>query len=152
MGTVLRYHLLGPIEVVRDSRPVELGAPKQRTVLAVLLLGAGRVVSTDRIVETVWGENAPPSVQAGVQAYISNLRRLLRDDTRATSPIVRRAPGYVIEVEPDEPDLTAFLRDADAAQAALDAGDWAAAAAAAEQGLARWRGPLIAEHARGARR
>ena len=90
----LRYRLLGPLDVVRPAAvngeaaqpsddPIELGSPKQRAVLAVLLLQRGRVVSSDRLIDAVWGDDAPPSALASLQAYISNLRRALRDGARA---------------------------------------------------------------------
>jgi len=147
MGPVARYHLLGPVEVVRDGRPVDLGGPKQRAVLAVLLLEAGRVVSTDRLMDAVWGDDHPPSAAASLQAYVSNLRRVLRDDERATSPIVRRMPGYLIDVPSSDIDVAGFVAACDAAQTAVDAADWARAVEAAGHALELWRGPLLEEHA-----
>ncbi len=147
MAPVTTYRLLGSVEVERDGRLVELGGPKQRAVLAVLLLDAGRVVSTDRLVDAVWGDDQPPSVTASLQAQISNLRRLLRDGTRATSPIVRRTPGYLIEVADGDLDVAQFRAACERAQSAVDSADWARAVSAAEQALDLWRGPLLAEYA-----
>ena len=78
----MRYQLLGPLSVVRradHSQVVELGSPKQRMVLALLLLNRGTVVSIDRLSDAIWGEDAPPSATSSLQAYISNLRRALRN-------------------------------------------------------------------------
>lgn len=141
------YRLLGPVEVVRDGRPVELGPPKQRAVLAVLLLDAGRVVSTDRLIDAVWGDDHPPSVTASLQAYISNLRRLLRDDERATSPIVRQPPGYLVDVATEDLDVTRFIAGCETVQAAVIAAEWTEAVDEAERALALWRGPVLVEHA-----
>ncbi|MBL7522856.1 winged helix-turn-helix domain-containing protein, partial [Frankia sp. CNm7] len=141
------YRLFGPIEVVRDGRPVALGGPKQRAVLAALLLDAGRVVSVDRLADAVWGDEHPPSMLSSLHAHISNLRRLLRDDERATSPIVRRNPGYVADVAPDDLDLRLFERECDRARAAADAADWPATVEAADRAVALRRGPLLAEFA-----
>ncbi|MBX6389715.1 MAG: AAA family ATPase [Frankia sp.] len=141
------YRLFGPVEVIRDGRPVQLGGPKQRAVLAALLLDAGRVVSIDRLADAVWGDEHPPSMLSSLHAHISNLRRLLRDDERATSPIVRRTPGYVADVPPSDIDLRLFEGECDRAQAAVDAGDWPAAVLAAERAEALRRGPLLAEFA-----
>ena len=93
----MEYRILGPLEAVRDGRPVDLGSPKQRAVLASLVLETGRVVPTERLVDQVWGDDPPGNVAASLQAYVSNLRRLLRDDT-ATAPIVRQLPGYRLDV------------------------------------------------------
>ncbi|MDT3445204.1 BTAD domain-containing putative transcriptional regulator [Pseudofrankia sp. BMG5.37] len=148
MRGVPLYRLFGPVEVVREGRPVALGGPKPRAVLAALLLDAGRVVSVDRLADAVWGDEHPPSMLSSLHAHISNLRRLLRDDERATSPIVRRNPGYVADVAADEIDLRLFERECDRARAAADAGDWPATVEAAERAAAlRRRGPLLAEFA-----
>ncbi|TQS42251.1 BTAD domain-containing putative transcriptional regulator [Cryptosporangium phraense] len=141
----VEYRVLGPLEVDRNGTALDLGAPKQRTVLAMLLLDAGRVVSADRLLDAVWGDDHPPSAVASLQAYISNLRRILRDGNAVTSPIVRRVPGYLLDVHPDQIDLTLFRADADAAQAFVRAGEWTAAAEAAERALGRWRGEVLAE-------
>ena len=142
---MLDFAVLGPLAVSRDGRPVPLGPPKQRAVLAALLLDAGRVVSTDRLVDTVWGDDAPGSVLSSLQAYVSNLRRLLRDDERATSPLVRQRPGYRCDVRPDQTDVGRFESLADAAEAALAARDWVSAADSADAALGLWRGPLLAD-------
>ncbi|ONH29545.1 transcriptional regulator [Pseudofrankia asymbiotica] len=139
--------MFGPVEVVRDGRPVVLGGPKQRAVLAALLLDAGRVVSVDRLADAVWGDEHPPSMLSSLHAHISNLRRLLRDDERATSPIVRRNPGYVADVAAADLDLRLFEWECDRARAAADAADWPAAVEAADRGAALRRGPLLAEFA-----
>jgi DNA-binding SARP family transcriptional activator len=73
----VQFEILGPLQVLDEGRPVVLGRPKQRAVLAILLLDAGRVVSLDRLVEELWGRQAPPQALASVQAYVSHLRRLL---------------------------------------------------------------------------
>ena len=141
------YRLLGPLTVIRDdgaeSRAVDLGTPKQRAVLALLLLNRGRVVSTDRLIDAVWGSEAPAGVLAGLQAYVSNLRRLLRDGPGAPPPILRRAPGYVIEVPAEQVDVAAFADAALAARAAIGSEAWSDAAAHAERALKGWGGELL---------
>ena len=71
----MRYRLLGGLEVTHDGKPVEIGSPKQRAVLALLLLEGGRVVSTDRLIDTVWGAQPPAAATTSLHTYISNLRR-----------------------------------------------------------------------------
>src|SRR5689334_19385380 len=73
----VRYGLLGPLDVASGETILDLGAPKQRAVLAVLLANRGAVVSVDAIVDAVWGDDPPTSVAASLQAYVSNLRRIL---------------------------------------------------------------------------
>lgn len=129
--------------------PVDIGPPKQRAVLAVLLLAAGRVVSVDRLIDAVWGDDAPGSATASLQAYISNLRRALRDGSHGhvASPIVRQPPGYYLDVEPGQLDLALFAAACARAAAAVDGGEWADALAATDEALACWRGPLLADMA-----
>ncbi len=141
------YRLFGPIEVRRDGQPVPLGGPKQRAVLAVLLLDAPRVVSIDRLADATWGDEHPPSMLSSLHAHISNLRRLLRDDANATSPIVRRNPGYLADVPAADIDLRLFERECERAQSAADAGDWRRAVEAADRAAALRRGPLLADFA-----
>ncbi|OBB75219.1 MULTISPECIES: BTAD domain-containing putative transcriptional regulator [Mycolicibacterium] len=139
--------MLGPLQVTHADCPVDIGPPKQRAVLAVLLLAAGRVVSVDRLIDAVWGDDAPGSATASLQAYISNLRRALRDagQSQVASPIVRQPPGYFLNVEPGQVDLAVFASGCARAVAAVDSGDWDEALAAADEALAWWRGPLLAD-------
>lgn len=107
----MHYRLLGPLQVVRADSTVDVGPHKQRVVLAALLLARGRVVSVDRLIDAVWGDDVPDSATASLQAYISNLRRALRaasGESQMASPIVRQPPGYYLEVDPDSVDVTAF--------------------------------------------
>ncbi|MCA1005856.1 AAA family ATPase [Rhodococcus hoagii] len=140
------YRLLGPLEVAHtDSGDeiLDLGPRKQRAVLAVLLLGRGRVVSIARLVDALWGDDAPTSAMASIQAYISNLRRVLRGETGATSPIVRQPPGYVLDISADEVDLVSFLDDAEDARSLAEDGAWEPALKTADRALAAVRGPLL---------
>ncbi|CAN5213608.1 BTAD domain-containing putative transcriptional regulator [soil metagenome] len=140
----MHYRLLGPLQVTNGSVPVDIGPPKQRAVLAALLLAQGRVVSTDRLIDSVWGDEVPGSATASLQAYISNLRKALRLDTGAASPIVRQAPGYFLAASTaDVVDLIEFTDHCVAARTALAAGGWRDALAAGDAALALWRGPLL---------
>ena len=139
----LQFGVLGPLEVRRDGVRLDLGAPKQRAVLAQLLLARGRVVASDRLVDVAWGDRPPPSALPSLQVYISNLRRLLRDG--GVSPLTRRAPGYLLEPAGHEIDLDLFGDALQAAVERLDAQDWRAAATAAQQAVASWRGDVLAD-------
>src|SRR5215217_4571819 len=127
--------LLGPIEVTLDGRPVELGATKQRAVLAILALRANAVVSVDELVEGLWGEEPPASATKLVQHYVSQLRKLLAG---GDAEIVTRGRGYQLRVRPDAVDVANFERLSDAA--ARSGGNGTAASRA----LSLWRGsPLL---------
>ena len=146
----MRYRLLGPLQVVDGETPVDIGPPKQRVVLAALLLAGGRVVSVDRLVDAVWGDDVPASATASLQAYISNLRRALRGgaaQTQMASPIVRRPPGYALDADPDSVDLMVFAAGCARAGAAIDAENWETALAEADAALALVRGDLLEDMA-----
>lgn len=149
-ATRVRYRLLGPLAASRTTvdgadEPIDLGSPKQRAVLAFLLLHRGRVVGTDRLIDAVWPDEAPPRATASLQAYVSNLRRALRDPAGATSPIVRRAPGYTVAVRDEDVDAGAFVADATAARAAADGERWAPALELADRALAAWTGAVLGD-------
>ncbi|MBM2615954.1 AAA family ATPase [Actinoplanes sp. LDG1-06] len=97
----MRFRLLGPLEVrTGDGSLVDLGGPKPRALLTLLLSEAGRVVSVDRVIATLWGDAPPPGAIGTVQAYVSQTRRLLGRDL-----IVTRSPGYLAAAEDAELDL-----------------------------------------------
>ena len=99
----MEFRILGPLEVLDDGRTVDIGAAKQRALLAVLLLNANRVVSNDQLIEALWGERAPETAQKALQVYVSQLRKSLGRDR-----IVTRTPGYELRVESGELDLERF--------------------------------------------
>jgi DNA-binding SARP family transcriptional activator len=76
---VLEFRILGQLEVVDGDAPLTLGGPKQRALLAVLLLHRGAAVSTDRLIDALWGEQASPTAAKTVQVYVSSLRKALPD-------------------------------------------------------------------------
>jgi DNA-binding SARP family transcriptional activator len=102
---VTEFRLLGPLEVEGDDGPIALGGQKQRAVLALLLLQAGRVVSQDSLVNALWGDTPPRTAVTSLQNFVSGLRKALGADTLAT-----RAPGYVLRADPGRIDLERFLR------------------------------------------
>jgi YVTN family beta-propeller protein len=132
--------LLGPLEVRIDGRPVSLGGPKQRAVLALLLLHANEVVSRDRLIEGVWGEQPPSTAGRSLDSYISRLRTLL-----GAERIERRSPGYAIRVERGELDVQRFEDLLEQGRAALAGGDAATAGSRLDDALALWRGPPLAD-------
>jgi DNA-binding SARP family transcriptional activator len=132
----LDFRILGPLEVEGDAGPVALGGQRQRALLAVLLLHAGRVVATDRLVHELWGERPPSTASASLQNAVSQLRKVIGAETLQT-----RAPGYMLAVESGDIDAGRF-------EAALVAARRAAPTERARllrQALAMWRGPPLAE-------
>src|SRR5262249_45194530 len=91
----VEFAILGAVEARDNGRPLTLGGGKQRALFAFLLLHANEVVSRDRIIDAVWGERPPPSVQQSLDSYVSRLRRVL-----GAERLVRRAHGYVFVTEP----------------------------------------------------
>jgi DNA-binding SARP family transcriptional activator len=130
------FRLLGPLEVIERDRPLALGGVKQRSLLAILLLEANELVSTDRLIDQLWGATPPATCAKSIQVYVSRLRKELGDGRLAT-----RAPGYVLRVEPSELDLARFEQLAAEARRASPE----TAARKLREALALWRGPPLAD-------
>ena len=131
------YRILGPVEVSDGDSPLPLSA-SLRALVAVLLLHANEVVSSDRLLDELWGEEQPGSGPAALQVRVSQLRKALGP---AASRLETRPAGYVLDVRPGELDLDRFTRLVeDAAEA-----DPLVAAAALREALALWRGPALAD-------
>jgi len=136
------FRILGTLEVVDDDRPLVLGAPKQRAVLAVLLLRRGEVVSTDRLIDELWGERPPTSAAKAVQVYISNLRKALGDGV-----LVTRGRGYLLEAEHGQLDVDRFETLVTEGRDALAEGDAQLAGRRLREALALCRGPALGDFA-----
>jgi DNA-binding SARP family transcriptional activator len=133
------YRILGPLEVLAPDGPVPLGGAKQRALLAVLLLHANEVVSTDRLIDALWGEGPPETALKALQVHVSQLRKALGADVIRTRP-----PGYSLEVARDELDLDRFRRMHEEAGASAGSRPARARELLAEA-LALWRGPPLAD-------
>ena len=110
-GWAMEFRVLGPLEAVDDGVPLALGGPKQRSVLAMLVLDANRVVSTDRLVDGLWGDAPLQRAAATLHVYVSNLRKVLEPNRRAgAEPTLLRTqpPGYVLSVDSAQVDLLRF--------------------------------------------
>ena len=143
MTTNLEFCLLGPVAVRCDGVDLPVPRGKQRVVLAVLLLNAGRVVSVGEIAEMLWGPAPLPSASATVRNYVKRLRRVLA--TADQPRILTQSPGYVIRVGRGELDVAQFEALLDAARNAARAGSFQAAAQQAKMALALWRGEPLAD-------
>jgi len=144
------FRVLGPLEVLVDGLPVSLGAAKQRLVLAALLADANAVVSTDRLIDIVWGEVPPDSAEGTLQKYVYRLRRAIEPGRAPGDPagtLLTRPPGYLLELQPSQLDAARFTDFLKAAQGRAASGELAAAAALLDEALGLWRGPAWAEFA-----
>jgi DNA-binding SARP family transcriptional activator/tetratricopeptide (TPR) repeat protein len=116
VGDSLEFRVLGEVEAVAGRNQVELGHARRRSLLAVLLADAGRVVSTDQMIERMWGGHAPVSARNIVSGYVTRLRAAFAEATGADPPLRRRAGGYLISVDPGAVDLHRFRCLVDAAR------------------------------------
>jgi DNA-binding SARP family transcriptional activator/CheY-like chemotaxis protein len=144
----IEFRLLGRVAVRRDGQPVDVGGPKQRAVLASLLLRARRVVSVDQLIDDLWPEHPPARAAATVQVFVSQLRRALEPERSRGEPatlLVTASPGYLLDVEPDAVDAHAFADLVARGRAELGAGDPARAAESLLRAEGMWRGPALAD-------
>ena len=114
----LSFHLLGRLQAYDDDVELDLGSRKQRAVLALLLLNANRVVSTERLIDELWGDSPPSTARATLQVYVAGLRKALSD---GGASLRTRAPGYVLEVDAGALDLDRFTQLRAEAREAPDA-------------------------------
>jgi DNA-binding SARP family transcriptional activator len=133
---VVDFAILGPLEARESGQPIQLGGPKQRALLTMLLLEAGRVVSLDHLVEGLWAEGPPATAVASLQNFVAQLRKALGPDAIETRP-----PGYLIRLEPEQLDVARMRTLVDEARAS----EPVRRAALLDQALALWRGEPLAE-------
>jgi DNA-binding SARP family transcriptional activator/sugar lactone lactonase YvrE len=147
----MEFKILGPFDVCdREGRDVHLPAGRERLLLVLLLVHRGEVVSTDEIIDVLWGDQPPGAAAKAVQGYISHLRRLLEPDHERSAGdglLFTRPPGYALRADDVAVDATRFERLADEGRRALEDGSPAEAVATLEEGLALWRGSALAEFA-----
>ncbi|MFI7075582.1 BTAD domain-containing putative transcriptional regulator [Micromonospora sediminicola] len=143
MSEALRFELLGPQRAWYADRPIDLGPAKQRAVLAVLLLAAGRPVPTGQIVEAVWPEEAPVNGPNVVQKHVAGLRRVLEPDRSPRTParvLTLTDAGYLLRVAPETVDAVRFERGVQRARQAQSAGRAADALDEVAAALELWQG------------
>ncbi|HEX5936411.1 MAG TPA: BTAD domain-containing putative transcriptional regulator [Actinomycetota bacterium] len=135
----LAFRLLGPLEVTDGGRLVPLAGPRQRLVLAHLLLAANRVVTMDELIDRVWDEDPPRAARNTIQSYVSHLRTALGPDR-----VEGRSPGYLIHAEPDELDVLRFEQLLRRARRLLPT-DPREAAGKLEEALGLWVGSPLSD-------
>src|SRR5215207_251793 len=138
----MQFRILGPLEVAELERIVPLGGAKQRAVLAVLLLHRREVVSTDRLIDALWGGRPPATALKTVQGYVSHLRKALGADLLLT-----QGRGYLLAAKPDQVDADRFEALTNEVHRALEAGKASRASELLGDALALWRGPPLADFA-----
>lgn len=132
----MQFRILGPLEITDDGRRLPLAGTSQRALLGSLLLHANEVVSSDRLIDELWGDDTPASGATALQVRVSQLRKALGS---AASRLETRSPGYVLRVEPGELDLDRFTTLLAEAEEVEPAG----ASEKLREALALWRGPAL---------
>jgi adenylate cyclase len=138
----LEYRILGALEVVRDGHTLRLERPRERALLALLVLSANRVVSADVLAEDLWAGAPPPSAASTLRVYISRLRSALGADGET---LWTRPPGYLLRVDDDAVDALRFEALCTRGRQLAATGDHAGAARVLREALGLWRGPALAE-------
>lgn len=132
--------ILGPLEVTEAGHAVAVSGAKRRALLTLLTINVKNVVTSDALVDEVWGDDPPREVANALQTQISQLRKLL-----PAGALVARAPGYVLDVDPDVVDAVRFERRVLAGRKALADGDMVTAAELLQDALSMWRGPALVD-------
>ncbi len=134
--------ILGGLEVLRDGTQIDLGPPRQRVLLARLLVNLGETVTTDRLLEDLWAGAVPDTARHALHVYVSKLRAALGPDR---DRLTRRGSGYCLSLESDELDATRFVTGVAEGRASLERGDPETARTQLEAALDMWRGPVFAD-------
>jgi len=136
------FRILGAVEVLQEGDPIDLGSPRQRVLLARLLINPGRVVTTDRLIEDLWSGDPPETARHALHVYVSRLRKALGP---SCDKLESQAAGYLLNVEPDELDAARFERLAIEGRASRARRDPDTASAVLHEALGLWRGPALAD-------
>jgi DNA-binding SARP family transcriptional activator len=142
----MEYRILGPLEVRHADRVIPLRGARQRELLAVLLLHANEIVSSDRLIDDLWEGDPPPTATKMIQNGVSQLRKLLElDRVGKGERLVTRSPGYLLRIGPGELDSDRFERLVAEGRRELAARDYGVAAERLTEALALWRGPALGD-------
>jgi len=143
---MVRYSILGPVELCDGERGVGVGGPRQVALLALLLVNAGRAISADRLIDALWSDLSRVGASKRLQVAITRLRRTLDRDGGQGEPVLRTvAGGYLLAVRPGELDAEVFEQRVQEGRRALQAGDPARGRDAFSEALGMWRGPALAQ-------
>jgi DNA-binding SARP family transcriptional activator len=136
--------ILGPLQMSVDGEVMPLGTPKQRAVLAMLVVNRNRAVSSDSLVNAAWEQYPPPEPKASLHSYISNLRKLVaRTGLDARAVLASAPPGYRLAITDEDCDIGRFVTAKNAGVQAAAAGQFEQACRFLDDALAQWRGPVL---------
>jgi ABC-type transport system substrate-binding protein/DNA-binding SARP family transcriptional activator/streptogramin lyase len=141
----VEFQILGPLEVRMGGAPVAVGGPRQRALLAMLLLSANRVVSRDRLIDELMNGAPPANVERMLRVQVSRLRRVLDAGDGDRPRLVARAPGYVLRVEPGELDFQRFEALLAEGRSAFEEHEFERAARVLREAVSLWRGRPLAD-------
>ena len=139
----MEFRILGPVELRGQDGPLPVGGRRDRALLGLLLLAANQRVTTDELIEGLWGEAPPATAATALQGTVSRLRKLLARGGAARNVLATETGGYLLHVEREQLDLHRFERLAAEGRAALATGDAAGAATVLREALGLWRGPPL---------
>lgn len=139
----MRFRILGPLRVRDGAHWISVRAAQQRLVLAILLIEAGKVISTDQLVDEIWGEHPPGTAAATVRGYVRALRRILGGGTNG--PLLTRGHGYELVVAEEDVDARVFERLVDTGIRAIGGGDRGGALTRLSEALALCHGQVLAD-------
>jgi DNA-binding SARP family transcriptional activator len=140
----IEFSVLGPLQMTVDGAPLSLGTPKQRAVLAMLVMNRNRPVSTDSLITAAWEQWPPAEARASLHSYISNLRKLIAGaGADPKSVLVNAPPGYQLNVADTACDIGRFVVEKAAGVQAAAAGQFEEASRHLTAALAEWRGPVL---------
>jgi DNA-binding SARP family transcriptional activator len=144
MADSVEFGVLGPLEMTMGDEVLPLGTPKQRAVLAMLVINRGRAVSIQALIDAAWDGEPPSGARATLHQYISNVRRLIANTGLDPHAVLGSAPpGYRLAVADDQVDIGRFIREKTAGLRAAAAGSLETASAHLATALAEWRGPVL---------
>jgi DNA-binding SARP family transcriptional activator len=144
----VEVRVLGPLEIRENDEPLALGGIKQRALLAILALHANEVVSTDRLIDELWGAKAPQTAAKSLQVHVSQLRKVLEPNRRrgeAGEVLLTQSPGYLLRLDSEQLDMERFKRLSEEGREALAKGDAESAGAKLGEALTLWRGAPLAD-------
>jgi DNA-binding SARP family transcriptional activator len=140
----VEFGVLGPLQICVDGAPVPLGTPKQRAVLAMLLINRNRPVGTEALIDAAWEQFPPPDPRASLHSYVSNLRKLLSGvSVDSRTALVSAPPGYRLTVPEKDCDIGRFVLGKTAGVQAAAAGKFEQACEGLSAALSEWRGPVL---------
>ncbi|MDT5219052.1 MAG: family transcriptional regulator, regulator of embCAB operon, partial [Mycobacterium sp.] len=144
VDTRLEFGVLGPLEMNIDGIQVPLGTPKQRAVLATLVINRNRPVGIDSLITALWEEWPPTGARASIHSYVSNLRKLVSGSGADPRLVLAAAPpGYRLTIPENTCDLGRFITQKTAGVRAAADGKFEQASHNLTQALNEWRGPVL---------